>query len=93
MDELYQRLAEHLDRLPDGFAPSEIGAEIHLLKRLFTPEEAELAVHLTLDREEAGAIAARAHLPEEEASYSRRSLRERFSTRLLLSSSASTSSR
>jgi electron transport complex protein RnfB len=66
MDELYQRLAEHLDRLPDGFAPSEIGAEIHLLKRLFTPEEAELAVHLTLDREEAGAIAARAHLPEEE---------------------------
>ncbi len=66
MDEVYQRLAEHLDRLPDGFAPSEIGAEIRLLKRLFTPEEAELAVHLTLDREEAGAIAARAHFPEEE---------------------------
>ena len=67
MDEVYRRLAEHLDRLPDGFAPSEGGAEIHLLRRLFTPEEAELAVHLTLNREEAGAIATRAHLPEEEA--------------------------
>ncbi|OGD59161.1 hypothetical protein A3K78_03000 [Candidatus Bathyarchaeota archaeon RBG_13_52_12] len=67
MAEVYQRLAEHLDRLPDGFAPSEDGAEIRLLKRLFTPEEAELAVHLTLDREEVGAIAARASLPEEEA--------------------------
>ena len=67
MDEIYQRLAEHLDRLPDGFAPSEGGADIRLLKRLFTPEEAELALHLTLDMEESGAIAARAHLAEEEA--------------------------
>ena len=46
MDEEYQRLAEHLDRLPDGFAPGEAGAEIRLLKRLFTPEEAKLAIHL-----------------------------------------------
>jgi electron transport complex protein RnfB len=67
VDEVYQRLAEHLDRLPDGFAPSQGGAEIRLLKRLFTQEEAELAVHLTLDREEAEVIAARAHIPEEEA--------------------------
>jgi len=67
MDEVYRRLAEHLDRLPDGFAPSEGGADIRLLKRLFTPEEAELALHLTLEREEAGAIAARAGMAEEEA--------------------------
>ena len=66
MDEEYQRLAEHLDRLPDGFAPGEAGAEIRLLKRLFTPEEAKLAVHLTLDREDAKVIAARTKLPEEE---------------------------
>jgi len=67
VDEVYQRLAEHLDRLPDGFAPSEDGADIRLLKRLYTREEAELAVHLTLDREEAKVIAARAHISEEEA--------------------------
>jgi electron transport complex protein RnfB len=66
MDEAYHRLAEHLDRLPDGFAPSETGAEIRLLKRLFTPEEAKLAVMLTLNREKARTIAARAHLPEDE---------------------------
>lgn len=63
----YLRLAEHLDRLPGGFAPSETGADIRLLRRLFTPEEAELATHLTLDREEAGVIAGRAGLPLAEA--------------------------
>jgi NAD-dependent dihydropyrimidine dehydrogenase PreA subunit len=60
-------LAEHLDRLPGGFAPSETGAHLRLLERLFTPDEAELAVHLTLDREDAETIAARAGLPATEA--------------------------
>ena len=63
----YLRLAEHLDRLPGGFAPSETGADIRLLRRLFTPEEAELATHLTLDREEAGVIAGKAGLSLAEA--------------------------
>ena len=58
----YLKLAEHLDRLPGGFAPSETGADIRLLQRLFTPEEAKLATYLTLDREEAGVIARRADL-------------------------------
>jgi electron transport complex protein RnfB len=62
-EETYRRLAEHLDRLPGGFPPSTTGAELPLLKRLFTPEEAELATHLTLDREEARVIAERAGLP------------------------------
>jgi Na+-translocating ferredoxin:NAD+ oxidoreductase RNF subunit RnfB len=61
-DNVYRKLAEHLDRLPGGFPPSEAGAEITLLKRLFMPEEAELATHLTVDREEAGVIAERAGL-------------------------------
>jgi H+/Na+-translocating ferredoxin:NAD+ oxidoreductase subunit B len=64
--ESYRKLAEHLDRLPGGFAPSETGGELRLLAALFTPQEAELAVHLTLDRELAGAIAARAGLPAAE---------------------------
>jgi Na+-translocating ferredoxin:NAD+ oxidoreductase subunit B len=63
----YRKLAEHLDQLPGGFAPSDTGAELRLLQRLFTPEEAELATHLTLDREEALVIAERTNLPLAEA--------------------------
>jgi Fe-S-cluster-containing hydrogenase component 2 len=58
----YQKLATHLDRLPGGFPPSDTGAEISLLKHLFTPQEAALATCLTLDPEDAGIIAARAGL-------------------------------
>lgn len=65
-EEVYRRLADHLDTLPGGFAPSERGADIRLLKRLFTPAEADLATHLTLQREEARLIAARAGLPLDE---------------------------
>ncbi len=68
MDEnTYRRLAEHLNRLPDGFPPSDTGADLRLLERLFTPEEAELTVHLTLDRESAEIIAARAGLAPAQA--------------------------
>ena len=66
-DELYRRLADHLDRLPGGFDPSDSGADLRLLRRLFTLEEADLATHLTLDREDAATIAARAGLPPAEA--------------------------
>ncbi len=66
-DAVFRRLAERLDRLPGGFAPTKRGSEITLLKRLFTVEEADLALHLTLDREDASAIAARAGLDTREA--------------------------
>jgi len=66
-EESYRKLAEHLDQLPGGFAPTDTGAELRLLQRLFTPQEAELAAHLTLDRREAQVIADRANLPLAEA--------------------------
>jgi electron transport complex protein RnfB len=66
-EEIYRKLAEYLDRLPGGFAPSTTGADVVLLKRLFTPEEAELALHLTLNREDAQTIAGRAKLNLAEA--------------------------
>lgn len=59
----YRKLAEHLDQLPGGFAPSDTGAELRLLRGLFSIEEAELAIHLTLDREKAEIIYKRANLP------------------------------
>jgi len=61
--EHYRKLAQHLVRLPGGFPPSKTGAELRLLAQLFTPEEARLAVHLTLDPEDAAQIAAKAAMP------------------------------
>lgn len=63
LEEPYHRLAEHLDRLPGGFSPSKTGAHVRLLKKLFTPEEAELATHLTLKQEDAKTIAKSVKLP------------------------------
>jgi len=59
MTDVYKRLAEHLDRLPAGYPPTESGVELRILKRLFTPEEAELATHLTMLPEPAEAVAVR----------------------------------
>jgi Na+-translocating ferredoxin:NAD+ oxidoreductase subunit B len=65
--DVYERLARFLDELPAGFPPSGSGVEHRILRRLFTPEEAELAMHLTLLAEEARVIARRARIPVEEA--------------------------
>lgn len=66
-NDIYQRLVKHLDSLPGGFPPSHTGAEIPLLKRLFSPEEAELACDLTLEREDAAAFASRIGIDPEHA--------------------------
>ena len=66
-DDVYQRLARYLDDLPAGFPATEDGAELRLLRTLYTPEEAELALHLTLLGEEPRVIARRARLPLAEA--------------------------
>lgn len=66
-EDIYERLARHLDELPGGFPRSESGVELRILKRLFTPEEAELALHTTLIPEEARVIARRASMEKDEA--------------------------
>ncbi len=58
--DIYKKLAKFLDDLPGGFPSTESGVEIRILKKLFTPEEAELATKLSLIPEEAAAIAKRA---------------------------------
>ncbi len=59
---VFRRLADHLNQLPDGYPPSTTDADLRVLERLFSVEEAELAVHLTLERESAEVIAQRAEL-------------------------------
>ena len=55
-DSLYRRLRQHLDRMPVGFPATESGVEIRILKRLFTPEEAEIALELSAIPEPAATI-------------------------------------
>jgi electron transport complex protein RnfB len=45
-DKVYRDLQQFLDTLPGGFAATETGSDIRLLKCLFTPEEAEIAMYL-----------------------------------------------
>jgi electron transport complex protein RnfB len=65
--DVYRKLASHLDNLPGGFPPTESGVELRILRRFFTPDEAELALHVSLLPETAGFIASRARITPEEA--------------------------
>jgi ferredoxin len=67
--DVFKKLAKHLDNLPGGFPSTESGVEIRILHRLFTEEEAKLAVHLLLIPEEASAIARRTGLTPEEVAF------------------------
>lgn len=64
-DDAYARLAKVLDTLPNGFPATDSGVEIKLLKRVFTPEQADLFGRLRLTFETAEEIAARTGLPAE----------------------------
>ena len=61
--DVYKKLAIHLDQLPGGFPSTESGVELRILRRLFSEEEARLALKLSLLPEEAGVIARRAKSP------------------------------
>ncbi len=54
-ESLYRRLQQHLDRMPVGFPATQSGVEIRILKYLFTPEEAEIALALSAIPEPAAA--------------------------------------
>jgi len=45
-ESVYRRLQQALNKHPVGFRTSETGADIRLLKHIFTPEQAELASRL-----------------------------------------------
>ncbi len=65
-DHIYERLADQLDALPNGFPRTESGIEIRLLKRMAEPEEAWLAGQLGQAMELAADIAVRVGLPTKE---------------------------
>jgi ferredoxin len=55
----YERLARHLDALPNGFPLTQSGVERRLLARIFSPEDAELAAQLRLTLETPAQVAER----------------------------------
>ena len=46
-EEVYNRVQRHLDRQAVGFPATKSGAEIRILKHIFTPREGEIATCLT----------------------------------------------
>jgi len=63
-DESYERLAEALNALPNGFPRMPSGVELRLLKKVFTPEEADLTGQMSRTYETVAQIADRVGLPE-----------------------------
>ena len=66
-EEVYEQLAEALDKLPNGFPRTPSRTEILILKEIFSPDEASLASQLTGGMEPVEVIARRVGLSEEDA--------------------------
>jgi electron transport complex protein RnfB len=66
-EDIYVKLADYLDQLPAGFPRTESGVELRVLKQLFSPENAMLAMHIALIPEEPRVIAYRAGIGVQEA--------------------------
>lgn len=65
MNDIYKNLARHLDNLPGGYPETESGVELRILQRLFSEEEAQIALRLTMKPESVASIASRAGYPSE----------------------------
>jgi electron transport complex protein RnfB len=63
---VYERLADALDHLPNGYPRTSSGVELKILKKIFSQEEAELAGQLTGSLESIEEISARAGLSAQE---------------------------
>ncbi|MBI5505708.1 MAG: 4Fe-4S binding protein [Deltaproteobacteria bacterium] len=58
-EDVYVRLREFMDSLPAGYPSTPTGVELKILRKLYSPEEAELTMQLTRQPEEAASVAAR----------------------------------
>ncbi|MFX0068300.1 MAG: DUF362 domain-containing protein [Candidatus Hodarchaeota archaeon] len=65
-DDVHKRLAERLDRLPNGFPQTESRVEVLILRKIFSQDEAWLASQLSGRMETIDEIAKRVRLTYEE---------------------------
>src|SRR5512136_1755405 len=77
IDGWYEGLAAALNKLPNSFPRTQSGIEITVLKKIYLPEEANLAGQLTGTSEPAGAIAQRVGLGEDETLKRLKAMEER----------------
>ncbi len=66
MTDVYRRLAKKLDGFPNGFPATDSGVELKILKKIFTPEEAEMVLKIKPMPETVEAIAERFGKPVDE---------------------------
>ena len=66
-EEVYGRLRAFLDQLPGGYPETPTGVEIRILKKLFSPEDAELTMKLKPEPEDVSSVAERIGIDESEA--------------------------
>ena len=66
MTDVYQQLAKKFDEMPHGFPSTDNGTEFRILKKIFTPEEAALALTMKPLGETIDAIASRLGTPQPE---------------------------
>jgi len=63
MVDVYKQLAKKLDEMPNGYPATESGVELKILKKIFTPDEAEIALKLKPIPETVETIAERLGKP------------------------------
>jgi electron transport complex protein RnfB len=66
-EDVYLKLREFMDRLPAGFPATDIGVEMKILRKLFTPDDASMVLCMTRDLESPAVIAKRCGMEEKEA--------------------------
>lgn len=66
-ENVYLRLRDFLDKLPGGFPATESGIELRILKKLFTPEQASIALQLSARPKPASALAPKLGMSEAQA--------------------------
>jgi ferredoxin len=76
-DDVYSKLAERLDEIPNGFTRTESGIELRLLAKMYEPLEAETASAMRLTPEPPAAIGERVGLDAEAAAERLAAMRKR----------------
>jgi len=66
MTDVFKRLAKKLDKMPPGFPATESGVELEILRKIFSPEDAEMTLRLKPMPETAEGIAGRLGKPHDE---------------------------
>jgi len=67
MNDYYEKLANELDRIPNGFPRTKSGVELKLLAKLFSPDDAALAATLRMEPKSLIEIAEENGIEEREA--------------------------